>query len=70
VWIHAFPNGNGRHARLMADLLVIRLGRARLSWGDGETSGAPISTVRDRYLAALRAADRGDFGDLIAFARS
>ena len=70
VWIHAFPNGNGRHARLMADLLVIRLGRARLSWGDGETSGAPISTVRDRYLAALRSADRGDFGDLIAFARS
>ena len=70
VWIHAFPNGNGRHARLMADLLVIRLGRARLSWGDGHTSGAPISAVRDRYLAALRAADQGQFGDLIGFARS
>jgi len=70
VWIHAFPNGNGRHARLMADLLAIRLGRARLSWGDGHTSGAPISAVRDRYLAALRAADQGQFGDLIGFARS
>lgn len=70
VWIHAFPNGNGRHARLMADLLATRLGRARLSWGDGHTSGTPISAVRGRYLAALRAADQGDFGDLIAFARS
>ena len=70
VWIHAFPNGNGRHARLMADLLVIRLGRARLTWGDGERSDAPISSVRVRYLAALRAADQGQFGDLIGFARS
>ena len=25
VWIHAFPNGNGRHARLMADLLACDL---------------------------------------------
>ncbi|MFM7802472.1 MAG: mobile mystery protein B, partial [Limnohabitans sp.] len=32
VWIHAFANGNGRHARLMADLLAMRLGRDRLSW--------------------------------------
>jgi len=70
VWIHAFPNGNGRHARLMADLLVLRLGRARLTWGDGERSDAPISSVRGRYLAALRAADQGQFGDLIGFARS
>ena len=30
VWIHAFANGNGRHARLMADLLAMRLGRDRL----------------------------------------
>lgn len=26
VFIHPFPNGNGRHARLMADLLIERLG--------------------------------------------
>jgi Fic-DOC domain mobile mystery protein B len=70
VWIHAFPNGNGRHARLMADLLAIRHGRVRLTWGDGEVSIASIGTLRDRYLAALRAADQGQFGDLIDFARS
>ena len=33
VQIHPFANGNGRHARLMADLLVIELGAERFSWG-------------------------------------
>ncbi|MGH7954319.1 MAG: mobile mystery protein B, partial [Limisphaerales bacterium] len=31
--IHGFPNGNGRHARLMADLLITKVGRSRFSWG-------------------------------------
>lgn len=70
VWIHAFPNGNGRHARLMADLLAMRLGTARMSWGGGSLDLAPVSTVRERYLAALRAADQGRFDLLIQFARS
>lgn len=69
VWIHAFPNGNGRHARLMADLLAMRLGRARLTWGGDEASIASVGALREQYLAALRAADQGRFGDLIAFAR-
>ena len=56
VWIHAFPNGNGRHARLMADLLAMRLGRPRLTWGGGEASIATVGEFRDQYLAALRAA--------------
>ena len=70
VWIHAFPNGNGRHARLMADLLALRLGRPRLTWGGGEAPIASAGVLRDRYLVALRAADQGQFEDLIAFARS
>jgi Fic-DOC domain mobile mystery protein B len=70
VWIHAFPNGNGRHARLMADLLAMRLGRPRLTWGGGEASLTSVGVLRDRYLQALRAADQGQFTDLIAFARS
>jgi Fic-DOC domain mobile mystery protein B len=70
VWIHAFPNGNGRHARLMADLLALRLGSQRLTWGGGETFIASAGVLRDRYLVALRAADQGQFEDLIAFARS
>lgn len=70
VWIHAFPNGNGRHARLMADLLAMRLGRPRLTWGGGEASITTVGELRDQYLAALRAADQGQFNDLIGFARS
>ena len=68
VWIHAFPNGNGRHARLMADLLVIRLGGKRFSWGQ-----SPLALQTDNrtsYLATLRAADAGSYDDLIRFARS
>jgi Fic-DOC domain mobile mystery protein B len=70
VWIHPFPNGNGRHARLMADLLVMRWGRTRLTWGGGERALVSKGSPRDRYLSALRAADQGRYSDLIAFARS
>lgn len=68
VSIHPFPNGNGRHARLIADLLVERLGGKPFSWGGG--SLASIGELRSRYIAALRAADGHDVGPLLAFARS
>ncbi len=70
VWIHAFPNGNGRHARLTADLLAMRLSRPRLTWGRSEASIESVGELRNRYLTALRAADQGQPLDLIAFARS
>ena len=70
VWIHAFPNGNGRHARLMADLLAIRLGRPRLTWGGSQTSITTVGAIRNQYLAALRAADHGNHHDLLIFARN
>jgi Fic-DOC domain mobile mystery protein B len=68
VQIHPFPNGNGRHARLMADLLVMRLGGARFSWGGANILDA--GDLRARYIAALQAADRHDIAPLLAFARS
>jgi Fic-DOC domain mobile mystery protein B len=68
VQIHAFPNGNGRHARLTADLLVMRLGGERFSWGSANLQDA--GAVRKRYIAALQAADNHDIGPLLAFARS
>src|SRR5271170_8054704 len=40
VQIHAFPNGNGRHARLMGDLLAMRLGGDRFSWGSANLPDA------------------------------
>jgi Fic-DOC domain mobile mystery protein B len=68
VHIHPFPNGNGRHARLMADRLIMRLGRERFSWG--RESLREAGDVRGRYIAALKAADNHDIGPLLAFARS
>lgn len=68
VWIHAFPNGNGRHARLMADVLITRLGGERFTWG--QASLLVAGDVRARYLQALRAADQGMLELLIQFARS
>ena len=68
VHIHAFPNGNGRHARLMADLLIMRQGRDRFSWGSASLKDA--GATRRRYIAALHAADNHDVGPLLAFARS
>lgn len=70
VWIHPFPNGNGRHARLMADWLIMRRGRPRLTWGRRQAAVFDAGTLRERYLAALRAADQGQMADLLTFARS
>lgn len=68
VWIHPFPNGNGRHARMAADLLAVALGRPRFTWGSANLV-EPAAT-RAHYVAALRAADRHDLAPLLAFARS
>jgi len=66
--IHAFPNGNGRHARLHADVIARRLGGAEFSWGRTDIVGA--GPVREAYIAALHAADGGDIKPLLQFARS
>ena len=68
VQIHPFANGNGRHSRLMADLLVMELGRERFSWGRANLQEA--GDVRGQYITALKAADQHDIRPLLAFARS
>lgn len=68
VHIHPFANGNGRHARLMADLVIMSLGRERFSWGSANLQDP--GEVRSRYIAALRSADDHDVGPLLTFARS
>lgn len=68
VCIHPFPNGNGRHARLMADALVMCLGQPRFTWGKAPLEAA--GNARERYLAALRAADVGEWESLYVFVRS
>lgn len=68
VFIHPFPNGNGRFARLTADLLAVRLGRPRFTWGSGNL--VATANLRRNYVTALRAADGHDIGPLLIFARS
>lgn len=68
VAIHPFPNGNGRHARMVADLLVERLGKPRFSWG--RRCLVDANDTRRNYITALQAADARDMAPLLAFARS
>jgi Fic-DOC domain mobile mystery protein B len=68
VWIHPFPNGNGRATRFAADLLIKSLGRQRFSWGTDVAPDDPKRT-RDLYIEALQAADKGDVRSLLEFAR-
>lgn len=68
VWIHPYPNGNGRHARMATDLLLTTLDRPRFTWGS-ETLIDPGKT-RNRYIAALRAADDHDIDLLMEFVHS
>lgn len=53
VFVHLFPNGNGRHARLWADWILVRAGDALIDWGGnlGDAGG-----IRSAYVASLRAA--------------
>lgn len=69
VWIHPFPNGNGRHSRMMADALLRSMGQPAFTWGNSGNLVA-ANEARARYLAALRAADQGNFQLLLAFVRS
>lgn len=68
VLVHPFPNGNGRHARLMADLMVIQSGRERFSWG--RITLRQAGEARRRYLEALRTADGHDVAALLDFSRA
>ncbi|MFZ9662098.1 MAG: mobile mystery protein B [Chitinophagaceae bacterium] len=69
VSIHCFPNGNGRHSRLMADIIINKIFKKPVfSWGAGDLSSQNDS--REEYLKALRMADKGDYSLLLSFARS
>ncbi|KGN32141.1 cell division protein Fic [Knoellia sinensis KCTC 19936] len=68
VAIHPFANGNGRHARLLTDLLLRVVGAPPFTWGSRDL--AAVSEVRKAYIAALRQADRGEYAALVEFARS
>uniref|UniRef100_UPI0040471334 mobile mystery protein B n=2 Tax=Roseivirga sp. TaxID=1964215 RepID=UPI0040471334 len=69
VWIHLFPNGNGRHARLATDRLLIDVfGLEPFTWGNASIDQK--GDVRTRYIQALRQADNHDYTRLTEFVQS
>jgi len=69
VQIHCFSNGNGRHSRLIADVIIEKIYRQPVfSWGASNLSAA--GATRATYLKALKAADQGEYALLLAFVRS
>ncbi|MEN8128046.1 MAG: mobile mystery protein B [Planctomycetota bacterium] len=68
VKIHLFPNGNGRHARLMADILLENFfKKSPFAWGSANLSS--FGDDRGRYIQSLKAADNGDYSLLLEFIR-
>lgn len=69
VSIHPFANGNGRHARLLTDVLLGNVLKCpKFTWGSEDLSKA--GDVRHKYITALHAADQQNYGPLLAFART
>lgn len=69
VSIHCFPNGNGRHSRMMADIIIEKLfDKEPFSWGAGNLSKA--NDARTTYLKAVKQADLGEYQQLLAFSIS
>ncbi len=68
VSIHPFPNGNGRHARLLTDLLLQELlDEPVFTWGNADLDNP--SEGRGDYIKALKEADKGDIAPLLVFVR-
>jgi len=68
VYIHSFANGNGRHARLMADLILEKIFKTvPFTWGNANLTNQ--GEVRKAYISALKAADNHDYSLLLTFVR-
>jgi Fic-DOC domain mobile mystery protein B len=70
VKIHPFRNGNGRHSRLLADLVLSKhFGIEPFTWGGSAQLGTG-DPHRQPYLEGLKSADRGDYGPLMKLCRA
>ena len=66
--IHPYPNGNGRLARLAAELLIVELGGGRFTWSRANL--LEEAEARRAYIDALHQADANVIEPLIEFAKS
>lgn len=69
VSIHCFPNGNGRHSRMMADILMESIFKNEIfSWH--QSNMVKADEIRKEYIHALKEADKGNINPLIDFAKN
>lgn len=69
VNIHCFPNGNGRHSRIMADIIIESIfGKEIFSWNQSNMFKA--DETRKEYINAIREGDKGNIAPLMEFARN
>lgn len=69
VNIHCFPNGNGRHSRIMADIIMKSIfGKEPFSWN--QSNMVKADQTRKNYISAIREGDNGNINPLIDFARN
>lgn len=69
VSIHCFPNGNGRHSRLIADVIISHIFNIPVfSWG--RSNLVRHDDTRKIYIDAIHMADNGNILPLVKFARS
>ncbi len=69
VSIQCFLNVNGRHSRLMAELIISKIYKQpAFTWGAARLGKA--GDLRIQHLKALRAADAGDCSFILNFAKS
>ncbi len=64
VFIHCFANGNGRHARLITDILLVNQGSKRFNWGKNKITDNNVD-IRKLYISYLREADNHNYRSLI-----
>jgi len=67
VKIHLFSNGNGRHARLCADVIIAKCNGDKLTWSSNNIDLNKVSDLRKAYISALKEADQGNYNPLFKF---
>jgi Fic-DOC domain mobile mystery protein B len=68
VKIHCFPNGNGRHSRIMADIIIESVFNKDVFTWNHSNMVKPNETRR-KYITAIKEADKGNMLPLLEFAR-
>ena len=64
VWVHPFEDGNGRWARLLANIWLMQHDQPVTIWPSTDLRDTE-SPIRGEYIAAMKQADLRNYGPLI-----